>query len=150
MGILEFKNSAKIQYFCSWDVWKHRHTSIEIYGSEGSMVLPDPNFFGGNLLVSKKDYKWETVNTESMLLGIPNQNDDGVMRANYRGIGLSDMISSINRKEKPRSSLELSLHALEVMEGILISSEKQKVYSLESTCNQPKLLTEEEIKKLIS
>ena len=148
MGILEFKNNAKIQYFCSWDVWKHKHTNIEIYGSKGSMVLPDPNFFGGNLLISKKDYRWETVSTESMLLGIPNQDDNGVMRANYRGIGLSDMISCINNQEFPRCSVDLSIHVLEIMEGILIAAENQKTYSLESSCNQPKLLTESDISKI--
>ena len=148
MGILEFKNNTRIQYFCSWDVWKHMHTSIEIYGSEGSIILPDPNFFGGNLLISKKDCKWKTINTESMLLGIPNVVDNGVMRANYRGIGLSDMISSINNKVNPRCSIDLSLHVLEVMEGILTSAKTQKTYYLDSSCNQPKLLTEAEIGKL--
>jgi len=148
LGVLEFNDNTKIQYFCSWDVWKHMHTSIEIYGSEGSIILPDPNFFGGNLLISKKDYKWETVNTESMMLGIPNQDDNGVIQANYRGIGLSDMISSINNKEIPRCSIELSLHVLEIMEGILTAAENQKTYILKSSCNQPKLLTESEISKL--
>ena len=148
MGILEFKNNIMVQYFCSWDVWKHKHTSMEIYGSEGSIVLPDPNFFGGNLLVSKKDNKWETINTESMLLGIPNMDDNGVMRANYRGIGLSDMISSINNQESPRCSIDLSLHVLEIMEGVLTAAKTQKIYFLESSCDQPKLLSESEINKL--
>ena len=31
MGTLEFHNNAKIQFFCSWDVWKHKHTTIELY-----------------------------------------------------------------------------------------------------------------------
>ena len=148
IGILEFTNNTKIQYFCSWDVWKHMHTSIEIYGSEGSLVLPDPNFFGGNLLISNKDSKWQTINTESMLLGIPNINDNGVMRANYRGIGLSDMILSIDNKENSRCSIDLSLHVLEIMEGILAAAKTQKIYSLQSSCNQSKILTEKEISKL--
>ena len=148
MGILEFKNSTKIQYFCSWDVWKHMHNNIEIYGLEGSIVLPDPNFFGGNLLISKKDEKWETINTESMLLGVPNQDDHGVMRANYRGIGLSDMISNINNMESPRCSIDLSLHVLEIMEGILAAAKTKQKYILQSSCDQPKLLSETEINKL--
>ena len=136
------------QYFCSCDVWKHMHTSIEIYGSEGTLILPDPNFFGGNLLISNKDNKWETINTESMILGIPNIDDNGVMRANYRGIGLSDMVSSIESKLNSRCSIDLSLHVLEIMEGILIAAKTQKIYDLESSCNKPKLLTESEISKL--
>ena len=54
IGSLEFYNAAKIQFFCSWDVWKHKHTTIELYGLEGSMILPDPNFFSGNIFMSKK------------------------------------------------------------------------------------------------
>jgi len=149
MGILEFKNDTKIQFCCSWDVWNHKHTSIEIYGSEGSMILPDPNFFGGNILISKKDYKWETVSTESMLLGIPNHDDGGVKRANYRGIGLSEMVESIYNKRRARCNLDLQLHVLEVMEGILTAAETQKVYFLQSNCKQSKLLSEEEIENLL-
>ena len=148
MGVLEFNNSTKIQYFCSWDVWKHMHNNIEIYGLEGSMILPDPNFFGGNLLISKKDEQWKTINTESMLLGVPNQDDHGVMRANYRGIGLSDMISNINNMESPRCSIDLSLHVLEIMEGILTAAKTKQKYILKSSCDQPKLLSETEINKL--
>ena len=112
------------------------------------MILPDPNFFGGNLLISKKDKKWETVNTESMLLGVPNQDDHVVMRANYSGIGLSDMISNINNKVIPRCSIDLSLHTLEIMEGILIAAKTKQKYILKSNCDQPKLLSETQINKL--
>ena len=54
MGSLEFTNNAKIQFFCTWDVWKHNHSNIELYGLEGSMIVPDPNFFSGDLLISKE------------------------------------------------------------------------------------------------
>jgi hypothetical protein len=31
----------------SWDVWRHRRMPFELYGSEGSLWVPDPNYFGG-------------------------------------------------------------------------------------------------------
>ena len=97
MGTLEFHNNAKIQFFCSWDVWKHQHSTIELNGLEGSMIIPDPNFFSGDILISKKDGDWEKINNDQMLLGIPNQSEDnGTKIANYRGIGLSDMIDAID------------------------------------------------------
>ena len=84
-----------------------------------------------------------------MLLGIPNLTDlDGSVIANYRGIGLSEMINSINNNRSARCNIDFSLHILEVMEGILIAAETEKIYSLQSSCNQPKLLTEDEISKL--
>ena len=149
MGSLEFHNNAKIQFFCSWDVWKHKHSTIELYGLEGSMIVPDPNFFSGDILLSKKDEDWQTINNDSMLLGIPNKTDnDGSKIANYRGIGLSDMIDAINNQRQARCSLDLAMHVLEVMEGIITSSELNEVYHLKSKPNQPKFLDETEIEKL--
>ena len=149
MGSLEFHNNAKIQFFCSWDVWKHKHSTIELYGLEGSMIVPDPNFFSGNILLSKKDEDWQTINNDSMLLGIPNKTDnDGSKIANYRGIGLSDMIDAINNQRQARCSLDLAMHVLEVMEGIITSSELNEVYHLKSKPIQPKFLDETEIERL--
>jgi len=148
MGILEFENNAKIQYFCSWDVWNHQHNPIEIYGKEGSIVLPDPNYFGGNIALAKKDKDWEIISTANMLLGLPNRKDGDNKIANYRGIGLSEMIDSIYNKRSARCNINLSLHVLEIMEGILIAAETEKIYSLQSSCNKTKLLTEDEINKL--
>ena len=149
MGSLEFHNNAKIQFFCSWDVWKHKHSTIELYGLEGSMIVPDPNFFSGDILLSKKDEDWQTINNDSMLLGIPNKTDnDGSKIANYRGIGLSDMIDAINNQRQARCSLDLAMHVLEVMEGIITSSELNKVYHLKSKPIQPKFLDETEIERL--
>ena len=149
MGSLEFHNNAKIQFFCSWDVWKHKHSTIELYGLEGSMIVPDPNFFSGDILLSKKDEDWQTINNDSMLLGIPNKTDnDGSKIANYRGIGLSDMIDAITNQRQARCSLDLAMHVLEVMEGIITSSELNEVYHLKSKPKQPKFLDETEIEKL--
>ena len=149
MGSLEFHNNAKIQFFCSWDVWKHKHSTIELYGLEGSMIVPDPNFFSGDILLSKKDEDWQTINNDSMLLGIPNKTDnDGTKIANYRGIGLSDMIDAINNQRQARCSLDLAMHVLEVMEGIITSSELNEVYHLKSKPIQPQFLDETEIEKL--
>ena len=149
MGSLEFHNNAKIQFFCSWDVWKHKHSTIELYGLEGSMIVPDPNFFSGNILLSKKDEDWQIINNDSMLLGIPNKTDnDGSKIANYRGIGLSDMIDAINNQRQARCSLDLAMHVLEVMEGIIKSSEHNEVYHMKSKPIQPQFLDETEIERL--
>ena len=149
MGTLEFQNNAKIQFFCSWDVWKHKHSTIELYGLDGSMIIPDPNFFSGDILVSKKEEDWQKVNNDKMLLGVPNKVDnDGTIIANYRGIGLSDMIDAIINKRKARCSLDLAIHVLEIMEGILISSKNRQMHNLTTQPTQPKFLSEEEINKL--
>ena len=54
-AVLEFANGALITLGASWDIWKHGHRNMELYGTEGSLVVPDPNFFGGDLLRSERD-----------------------------------------------------------------------------------------------
>ena len=148
LGVLNFYNKAKVQLFVSWDVWKHKHSAIELYGLDGSIVIPDPNFFGGEILISNKDNEWESINTNSMPLGIPNYDDGKKLVANYRGIGLSDMVDSIRNQKKPRCSIDFVLHILEVMEGILISSKQSNIYKTSTTCLRPDLLKESKIKSL--
>ncbi len=149
MGILEFYNDSKVQFFCSWDVWKHQHSNMELYGLNGSIVIPDPNFFSGNILLSDKNNKWEVINNDKMLLGIPNQKDNnGSMIANYRGVGLADMVNAIKNNKKPRCSLDLSLHVLEAMEGIIKSSNSNIKFNLTTKPNKPDYLDEKEIEDL--
>ena len=149
MGTLEFHNNAKIQFFCSWDVWKHKHSTIELYGLEGSMIVPDPNFFSGDILISHKEEDWQIINNDKMLLGIPNKTDNnGSKIANYRGIGLSDMIDAIHNQRQSRCSLDLAVHVLEAMEGIIKSSEDRVIYHMQTNPSQPDFLDDSEVVKL--
>tara|TARA_B100000686_G_C16444348_1_gene788634 strand:- start:158 stop:835 length:678 start_codon:yes stop_codon:yes gene_type:complete len=148
MGVLNFVNKSKVQFFASWDVWSHCHSKIELYGLDGSMILPDPNYFGGEIKISNKDSKWEQIQTDKMLLGIPNNEDNNQPVANYRGIGLSDMVENIKNNKEFRCSIDLTLHVLEIMEGILISSENSDLYKNKTICKRPKFLSEKEIRKL--
>ena len=58
------------------------------------------------------------------------------------------MIDAIKNKRKARCSLDLAIHVLEIMEGILISSKDRQMYNLTTQPTQPKFLSEEEIKYL--
>ena len=51
-GILEFHSGAIVTIGASWDVASHGHHNIELYGTEGSVYVPDPNFFGGDIIVT--------------------------------------------------------------------------------------------------
>ena len=146
MGVLDFNNNSKIQFFCSWDVWAHNHSNMELYGMGGSMIMPDPNFFSGDIMLSKENSEWNKITNDEMLLGIPNKTDNnGSKIANYRGIGLSDLIDAIIKNRKPRCSLDLSLHVLEAMEGIIKSAESNKIINLITKPNKPDFLDEKEI-----
>ena len=58
-ALLEFASGAQVTFCMSWDVWKHSHPAIEIYGSEGSLRVPDPNFFGGEVEVTERGGNWQ-------------------------------------------------------------------------------------------
>ena len=114
------------------------------------MILPDPNFFSGDIFYSNNNEDWKKINNDLMLLGIPNKEDnDGSKIANYRGIGLSEMIYSILNNQLPTCSLSLSLHILEIMEGIIESAKKNKKFILTTKPDQPRNLTENQIENLL-
>jgi predicted dehydrogenase len=108
----------------SWDVWKHSHPAIEIYGSEGSLRVPDPNFFGGHVEITERGGDWRSVDSNEMPLGSPNWRSpnwaaDVPSKANYRALGLADLASAVLNGTPHRSSGRLGLHVLEVMHSIL-------------------------------
>lgn len=125
-AILSFVNGAMVTITTSFDVPKHEHSHIEIYGTLGSMLVCDPNEFEGEIKVSKKDGEWETVVQEHLY-------GDG----NYRILGLADMAQAIVNDRPHRASLELSLHVLEIMEGILFSAKQKQVVQLKHQCERP-------------
>ena len=153
---LEFKSGALIDTFFSFDIWKHNKSHIELYGDKGSINVPDPNMFGGQLLMcTAKGEEWESISTSHMNLGKHNieKNHERVNEnpiiANYRGIGVSEMINSIEKGKKNRCSGELSLHVLDIMDSILGSGKNNKKISLRSECKKPEYFSEEENKKLL-
>ena len=55
-GLLEFDNGAAITITTSFDVWKHTHNHIELYGTTGSMLVSDPNQFQGDIMVAEENF----------------------------------------------------------------------------------------------
>ena len=104
-GVIAFQSGAAVTITTSFDVWKHTHGHIEIYGSTGSMLVPDPNRFDGQVQVSDKKGDWIDV-VQTHLYG-----DD-----NYRILGLADMAQAIVGGRPHRASHDISLHVLEIME----------------------------------
>ena len=57
-SMLEFAAGPVISFHASFDVQGHSHVPIEIYGTAGTIQVPDPNTFGGpvRLLGSKGEW----------------------------------------------------------------------------------------------
>ncbi|HWA17485.1 MAG TPA: Gfo/Idh/MocA family oxidoreductase [Devosia sp.] len=140
-GVLEFHSGAIVTIGASWDTYSHGHHNIELYGTEGSVFVPDPNFFGGDILVSDKTGTKNKVEPWDHPFGKVNQTGgDGTPRANYRTAGLADMIQSIEKGRPARCGLDVALHAVEIMTSLLKAGESGKVITLETTCQRPKAL----------
>jgi predicted dehydrogenase len=147
-SLLEFRNGAVVTLNASWDVWSHGHAPMELYGEEGTIFVPDPNFFGGTVRFThgakevRRAVRWEHP------FALPNEKKTG--RANYRAAGLADMAIGILKERPHRCSLEAALHAVEVMTGILASGESGRFVTMKTSCERPAALGPREARGLLA
>ncbi|MCQ1572237.1 Gfo/Idh/MocA family oxidoreductase [Neorhizobium galegae] len=139
-ALLEFVSGATITLSASWDVWSHRHANMELYGTEGSIFVPDPNFFGGVVEASGRNKDIQPLAPWDHPFGIDNQEHPQGPRANYRTAGLADMAIALIEGRDARCSLERTLHGVDVMTSILKSGEEGRFMELSTTCTQPAAL----------
>jgi predicted dehydrogenase len=149
-AILSFANGAQITLAASWDVWKHGHANpIELYGLDGSMLVPDPNFFAGRIAMSERGGDLVERDTAAAPFGKANWPWNGTPRmANYRMLGVADMIDAVAKNREPRCSGRMAAHVVEVMEAILKSAEKGAFVTLKTSVERPKPLTAADAKRL--
>jgi len=138
-GTLQFVSGALVQMSMSFDVPAHRHLPIEIYGSKGSLAVPDPNWFGGDIEFAAEKDKWVKLKTE-----LPYAD------ANFRSIGLADMAHAIRSNRPHRASGELALHVLEVMEAFGRSSTSGKAVAIATRPERPAPMSESLVRRKLA
>ena len=153
---VEFDNEALIQGFISFDVENHGRNHMELYGTKGSMIVPDPNMFGGPVLISNElGSEWKEHSVEDRYLGKTNiinstvRSNEAPKQANYRGVGLAEMIYSIENNLEHRCNGELALHVLELIESTIRSAETCNEVALKTTCKKPIPFSEDQIKTIM-
>jgi predicted dehydrogenase len=124
-SVLDFQNGAVATTIMSFDVWAAELPRIEIYGTEGSLSVPDPNGFGGPVRLMRKGGSW----TEMPL-------SHGFV-ADSRGIGLNDMAAAIRDGRPHRASGDLAFHVLDVMQAVHESSDRGCHVEISSPCARP-------------
>ena len=149
-SLIEFQHGATITLGASWDVWSHGHHNMELYGEDGTIFVPDPNFFGGEIRVTRREEDIEGLGDYPHPFGVPNQKHGAGALANYRAAGLADMALAIGDGRPHRCSQELALHAVEVMTAILRSGESGRFVELETTCERPAPLGIDEARALLA
>ncbi len=149
-ALLEFVNGATIQLSTSWDVWHHRRSHFELYGTEGTLYVPDPNFFGGKVEVADKAKNVVTLDPWDHPLGRNNQDHPTAgPLANYRTAGLADMAAAHLEGREHRCSLERTLHGVEVMTACIKSGETGQFITMTTTCTRPAALGIAEARALL-
>lgn len=124
-GSLTFASGAIGTIITTFDVWNSQLPRIEIYGSEGTLMVPDPNTFGGPIFYSKPGMNWTEVPLE---FGYSDNN---------RGIGVSDMCRVLLEGGVQRAHGDMAYHVLDIMQSIHDSNNSEKILTLESTCSRP-------------
>ena len=156
LGTIFFSSGSIIRFTLSFDVIAHHRNHIELYGSKGSILVPDPNMFGGSVYTCKKlGGTWKEHKTNRMFLGKINirqkslRANEAPINANYRGVGLAEMAYCIQNKKKHRCNGELSFHVLDIIQSIMKAARKRKRISIKSTCKIPKQFSNSEIRKIL-
>ena len=137
-ALLSFRSGARITLDASWDVWKHQRSPIELYGTKGTMLIPDPNFFGDEPKVSELGGEWTPLDISAFAFGERNRTlRTGREVADHRSIGLVDMAVAIREERPHRTSGELALHVLETLQAIALSAKESRVVDIHSSCERP-------------
>ena len=125
-GLLDFASGATATVVMTFDLWSSTLPRLEIYGTEGSLQLPDPNTFGGPVRIKRgRAPEWSEV---PLAFGYSE---------NSRGIGVADMINAIDHGRTHRASGELAFHVLDIMCAMHEASDQGVHVHLDSTCERP-------------
>jgi predicted dehydrogenase len=150
-AVMEFASGAQVTLGASWDVWKHGHVNpIELYGERGSMLVPDPNFFGGIVSYSSGGGDYANADASVEAFGAPNWPANAPTRANYRMLGVADLIDAANKNREPRASGRLAAHVVDVMESILTAAAERRHVKLRTTVERPAPLTAADARRLLA
>lgn len=125
-GILDFENGANATLITSFEVWRHSLPRIEIYGTDGSLAVPDPNSFGGPVRLFRQGGKeWEDVALTH------------AYAENSRGVGVADMAGALRNKRAHRAAGDMAFHVLDVMHAIHEAAADGGYVEIKSSCRRP-------------
>jgi predicted dehydrogenase len=130
-AVLDFAGGPIATLVTSFDVWASDVPGIEIYGTEGSLSVPDPNTFGGPVRVRLAgDDAWREVPVTRPYAD------------NSRGLGLADMASGLRSGQPHRADGELAYHILEVMHAVETASREGHHVEIASAPERPEPMVE--------
>ena len=138
-GMMQFDCGAIGTIFTTFDVYTAQTPYIEIYGSKGTLEVPNPNIFGGPVRLYRGKARGEKNDFMEMPLLFPYEE-------NSRAIGLADMAKSIASNRPFRANGDLTLHVLEILCGFDAASEQRKFVEIKKKLPQrPDMMRDDNI-----
>lgn len=129
VGALEFENGVLGSIaFCSEGFGEY--AGIEVYGTEGTLFVPDPNWFNGDVYLARKP------SDEKFLVPYTH----GYTAQCCRGLGVADMAWALHNGRDNRTSGRLGLHVFEIVHGIWRGAQEGKLHEMKHMCKQPAAL----------
>jgi predicted dehydrogenase len=122
---MELESGVLVNLVASFEAAGMYICDLTIHGTEGVLVLPDPNAFAGPVRLKHGRGGWEE-------LTYPSRGARDV-----RGIGLHDMVESIEAGTPHRATGLLGAHVVEVVRGILRAADEGRVVEIESRVSLP-------------
>jgi predicted dehydrogenase len=122
---VQFASGPLATLVTSFDVAATDYRNLEIYGSEGTLSVPDPNHFEGPVRIKRyREKEWTEL--APLAPNLPQQ----------RGIGLADMMWATRTGRPHRASADLALHVLDIMTSALSSADLGQQVALTTTCDR--------------
>lgn len=147
-GILQFANGIHGNINMSFDVWHSNLPKLEIYGTEGTLFVPDPNMFGGKLKIFRKEKVLDSLNQKHYqgaerpfstayedLQELPQVYEEPLEY--MRGLGVLDMAFALINGRKHRTSEDLVCHVTEALLSFDEAVDHNIIYEMKSTCERP-------------
>ncbi len=132
-AVLECESGVIAHLTVSFDVVSAQNTNIEIYGSNGALVINDPNMFTAPLRLHDGQGDWGQGQWSELENTRP-------YAENSRGVGVADLVRGVIEKRPHRASGALAHHVLEAMHSILRAAQTGTVITLASRVDRPELL----------
>ena len=137
-GILQFENGAIATITTTFDVYYDTSASLEVYGTKGTLRVPDPNGFGGPVMLLRPE--------DGVFREIPLTFD---YKENSRGLGVADMAKALRDGRDMRAGSEQTLHVLEIMTAFEKSSRDGALVRLESGYARKNAMPDDGIKGIL-
>ncbi len=139
-AIFQFERGATGQSIFSFDSHLTRTGVVEISGTEGTLSIPDPNTFGGEVRLTRAPVdsgepldvapqRWETLPSVGVEAG--------------RGLGVLDMARAIRADVPHIATGDLAYHVLEVLTSLEASVSSAAFAEIASTVGEIPLVPED-------